>query len=284
MVGVLKFSRILPHLACFLAGWGIVTAFKPALSSSSESRAATKASVRKALDREQGEKLLRRLAPDIAPAAPAGVKHHEPPVAEPVAERSEDNPFGQDVSEATAAHDNEFLRDEIRDVISGYRGPELSYAFRHGRMDAPQVLATLRQTLPDLAGDGSFDEAVFFELSAIDPTRAAVLLDGHSTDERFEAISGGFVTHSDDLDPEARLAWSHLGSSVDVGMDPPFEVLASRLGKPDYYREFGNDYTEWLLDQPPSKGREAMMEALMEHLVMEDPAAAVALRKRLSTR
>jgi hypothetical protein len=26
------------------------------------------------------------------------------------------------------------------------------------------------------------------------------------------------------------------------------------------------------------------MEGLMEHLVMEDPAAAVALRKRLSTR
>lgn len=276
--------RLLLHLAACAAGWGIVTAFKPTSSSSAESRAATKSFVRDTLDREQGEKLLRRLAPDITPAPPAAVKHHEGTLEERVMEEMEDDPFAEGLTKPTDKYIIDCLGEQIRIPLFGEDGPDLSYAFQHGRMEAPEVLATLRQILPDLARESLFDKVVFICLFQIDPIRAAGLLDTHAPAARSSLLLEAIIGQSGKSNPESVLAWSHLVPPRGDKSDDPFADSVNQGYASDFYKEYGNDYTGWLLDQPPSKSRELMVEALMEHLVMEDPAAAVALRKRLSTR
>lgn len=278
-----KSRHLLLHFACFLAGWGIIAAFSPALSSSAESRAATKASVRDARAREEGEKLLHRLAPDIAPAPQLEVKRHEGTLQERAFHAFLNNTFPANPGTPDDESITDYLRSEIHGTLFGENGPDLSYAFRHGRMEAPQVLATLRQTFPDLAGEGLFDKAVFLELFKVDPTRAAVLLNDVSRTEGTSWFEVGVLGRSENPGPEILLAWRDLALSGTVETDSFSSPEIAGILARDYLKKFGSDYTEWLLAQPPTKGLEFMVEALTLHLDSDDPAAAVALRKRLFT-
>lgn len=177
-------GRILLHLAAVLAGWGIVQSWQPASPETVGSMGPGKASIREAREREAGDKLLRRLVPDLAPAPPVEVRRHEGTLEERVKKMIEEDPFAADAAGMFPVNFVRCIREEIDDTILGVDGPDFSCAFRHGRLDARQVLSTLHEIFPDLAGEALFAKAVFLELFQIDLSRAADLLAGLAPAER----------------------------------------------------------------------------------------------------
>ena len=277
-------GRILLHLAAALAGWGIVQSLHSASSDAEPPVAPGKSSIREARDREAGEKLLRRLVPDLAPAPPLEVVRHEGTLEERIDAATDADPFSEN---ATAHSDGSiigYLRGEIGDTLFGATGPDLSYAFFHGRMEAPQVFDALCKIFPDLAQEKQFPAAVFLELLQVDPARAAILIDQLSPDERSTWLENGDLPMSGYEGPDYVLAI--LNVKLAIAPETKAEDLRWLVDFSPYqfHTSMGNDYADWLLAQPSSKGRELIMESLVSYLGSEDPAAAVSLKKRLSTR
>jgi hypothetical protein len=279
-----KTGRILLHLAAALAGWGIVQSQQPASPESAQSLAPGKASIREARDREAGEKLLRRLVPDLAPAPPVKVVRHEGTLWERLAEATFGDPFPDNPATPSDESITDYLRDQIRATLYGRHGPDLSYAFLHGRLDAHQVLDSLRRTFPDLAGEEQFTRAVVKELFLIEPSRAAVLARELPPRDHWSLIADY------KLDAEGFMSPAGYLSLLDLQLvHAPAAEAFLILGRPAdsaalHYRVYGDNYTGWLLDQPPTPGRRLMLESCVAHLRDADPSAAAALERRLSTR
>ncbi len=269
---------------------------QPASPEAAGSMAPGKASVREARDREAGEKLLRRLVPDLAPAPPVEVRRHEGTLEERVKKMIEEDPFTPYETEKSDENAISHFREEIQTALSPVDGPDLSYAFHHGRLEARQVLATLQEILPDLGGETLFAKAVFLELLQVDPTRAADLLDGLAPAERASWLMDGFSSSlvmedpfASDLrittDPATILMWTNLATSHQLDA----ELMVSGGGTQikflarDFWNQYGDDFPDWLLDQAPTKGREILLNAWMSSIEDYDPAAA-AWKERLSIR
>jgi hypothetical protein len=291
-------GRILLHLAAALTGWGIARPILSPVPEAAEVTAPGKASAREARDREAGEKLLRRLVPDLAPASPAEVVRHEGTLEERVKKAIEDDPFSSFKEERFEKHALRYLREEIHDLIQGVDGPDLSHAFRNGRLEAREILDALGQVFPDLATEAMFPKAVFLELFSIDPTRASLIHDGLDSDERagwmLDAYSSSSVVDdpfefdrevpTDWRNPPTLLAWIDLAVSHQLDNHTMFSSDQIARLTTGYRDDYGDDYSKWLFDQPPTKGRERMLKSLAGKLEKDDPAAAAALKKRLSTR
>lgn len=290
-------GRILLHLAAVLAGWGIVQSQKPASPETAGSMAPGKASIREARDRVAGEKLLRRLVPDLAPAPPVEVRRHEGTLEERVKKMIEDDPFAPYETENSDENAISHFREEIQTALSPVDGPDLSYAFQKGRLEARQVLATLQDILPDLGGEALFAKAVFLELCQIDPFRAADLLDGLAPGERASWLMDGFSSSvitadpfasegRDTRDPATILVWTDLAVSTQLDADEMFSGGQGQIlyNATVFWNEYGDDYPDWLLDQAPTKGREILLNAWVSLIEDSDPAAAAAWKERLSTR
>lgn len=277
-------GRILLHLAAALAGWGIVHSQHAASSGTEQPVAPGKSSIREARDREAGERLLRRLVPDLAPAPPAEVVRHEGTLEDRVAASGNVDPFSENATEHSDGSIIGYLRDEIRETLFGATGPDLSYAFFHGRMEAKQVFDALCKIFPDLAQEKQFPTAVFLELFQVDPARAADLLDQLSPDARSSLLENGDLPMSGYEGPDYVLAI--LNVNLAIGPETKKEDVGwlSDFSSSHFHTSMGNDYADWLLAQPPSKGRELILESLVSYLGSEDPAAAVALKNRLSSR
>lgn len=276
--------RILLHLAAVLAGWGIARPFLSPVPDAAETLAPGKSSIREALDREAGEKLLRRLVPDLAPAPPAGVVRHEGTLEERVKKVIAENPSASDAAALFPVDYVRCLQEEIDDTMHGVDGPELSYAFMNGRMEASQVLDTLCRIFPDLAAEKDFTEAVFLELLPLDPGRAADLLDGLSPEKRSLLIEDNGLQLTTLLGPEHFLAVLNLEFSMASEAGPEDLQAHVDFSSQQFHEIMGDDYADWLLAQPPSRGCGLMLANLVSHLENEDPSAAIALKKRISTR
>jgi hypothetical protein len=277
-------GRILLHLAAALAGWGIVQWQQRESSATEQPVASGKSSIRKAFDREAGEALLRRLVPALAPAPPAEVVRHQGTLEERLSDPPDLDPFSENANEHSDGVITGYLRGEIRDILFGTGGPDLAYAYFHGRMEAPQVLDTLRKIFPDLAKEKHFAAAVFIELLPVDPVRAVVLLDGLSPEERSSWLAETNL-HITGIDtPDLALAILNLDFASAPGSDASYLRKYAEFSSRPFHDGMGDDYTEWLLAQPPSKGRQEMLGNLVGHLDLEDPASAVDLKRRISTR
>ena len=278
-------GHILLHLAAALAGWGIARPLLPPAPDATEAIAPGKASAREARDREAGEKLLRRLVPDLAPAPPAEIVRHEGTLEERVKKVIEENPSASDAAALFPVDYVRCLQEEIDDTMHGVNGPELSYAFLNGRMEASQVLDTLGRIFPDLARENQFPKAVFLELLPVDPVRAVVLLDGLSPEERSSWLADSSL-HITGIDrPDLALAILNLDFAIAAGTNASYLRNNADFSSRHFFHDsMGHDYIDWILAQPPSKGRELMLGHLVSHLEGEDPAAAVSLKKRFSTR
>jgi hypothetical protein len=282
-------GRILHHLAAALAGWGIVELQHPAPSDAEQSIAFGKSSIRQArdreaFDREAGDTLLRRLVPDLAPAPAVEVVRHEGSLEERLVEAGFDDPLADNPSTPSDESITDYLCEQIQGTLSGEAGPDLSYAFLHGRLEARQVLDSLRRTFPDLAGEEQFTRAVVKKLFLIEPARAALLARELPPRDHWSWIS------EFKLDAEGFMSPAGYLSLLDLQLvHAPAAEAFLILGYPAdsaalHYRAYGDEYIPWLLDQPPSPGRRLMLESCVAHLRDADPSAAAALEKRLSTR
>lgn len=275
--------RILLHLAAAIAGWGIARPLLSPVPDAAEPLAPRKTSVRDSRDREAGEKLLRRLVPDLAPAPPVDVARHEGTLEERFAEATFDDPFADNPSTPSDDSITSYLRDQIRTTLFGRHGPDLSYAFLHGRMDASQVLDSLRRSFPDLAGEPQFPRAVFLELFSLDPSRATDLAHGLAPGEYRSWVGNTMLEEAWAMGPSGSLALLDL-QLADAPVSGSFPLVRDPGDSAAlHYDAYQDDYTEWLLQQPPTAGRRVMLGSWARHLRECDPAAAAALDKRLTT-
>lgn len=277
--------RVLLHLAAVLAGWGIARPLLPAVpeppvGQAVDGIASGKSSEREAGDQESGEALIRRLVPDVAPSPPVAVVRHEGSLAERIAKAGVTDPFAEDYPDPDGAALS-YLRREIRETLFGKSGPDFSYAFRRGRMEAPQVTAALGEIFPDLAGEKLFERAVFIELYQIDPVRATAPLYTQEQKERDSCLLATMGPAMWDKRPDKSLARLNLEFEVGEGNKVLGLMSSGASIGADFHREFGDDYAEWLLLQPPSRGRDRMLNDLVAVLEKQSPASAENLKTRM---
>lgn len=280
-----KVARILLHLTALLVGWGIArpllpVAPEPAGKQAVDDISLGKTSAREAGDQELGEALLRRLVPDVAPSPPAVVVRHEGSLAERMAKAGVTDPFADDYPDPDGPALS-YLRNEIRETLFGKSGPDFSYAFRRGRMEAPQVTAALGEIFPDLAGEKLFARAVFVELYRIDPVRATIPLYSQNQKERDSCLRATLGPSMWDKRPDKSLARLNLELEVGEGSAVVGMLSSGTYIGSEFHGAFGNDYAEWLLLQPPSKGRDRMLNDLVAMLEKQSPAVAEELKTRI---
>jgi hypothetical protein len=206
---------LLLHLLVVAAGWGVVAMLTPVVPAgwiggqiAAESRAPAKSGVRTltAADTAAGQKLLQRvtaaLPKDVIEAGLGPMRSFEelidesrrlagfdPAAPAPPWYDESRTPEGN----ASAREYHVLLSGLLEARLNGEHGPDLAYAFRHGRVDAPALYESLALQLPGAATNEALRIALYRHLAPLDPARAASLLDALSedaaTDLKFETAS-----------------------------------------------------------------------------------------------
>jgi hypothetical protein len=152
-----------------------------------------------------------------------------------------------------------------RDVSSYFDddGPDLHYAFHHGKIEASELLARLVARFPEHAASGLLPVPLYQELAPHDPDRAAFLIADLPALERARVIVenvwsnyswdtiGRVLSHFPDSDEDAVHAhrvelWEELASD---GLD--------------YY---GKDYLHWILSLPDPLDRKLALGAIADEI------------------
>jgi len=280
-------GKALPlHLLAVAAGWGIVAMLAPVVPGAwiggqqapVESRAPAKSSIRtlSPADTAAGQKLLQRvtaaLARDAIEAGLGPMRSFEELIDEsrrlagfdPAAPA----PLGYDESrtpegDASAREYHVLLSGLLEARLNGEHGPDLAYAFRHGRVDAPALYESLALQLPGAATNEALRIALYRHLAPLDPARAASLLDALSgdaaTDLKFETAS----LPQSPLTPDTTFA---LLSSI----PQPTEVsgVFRRQSAWDrathgFQESSGSDFLHWVEQLPAGADRDCAAVALM---------------------
>ena len=245
------------------------------------------------IDPVGGQRLLERLRREVGPS-----RASEPePMPASFNERvdqliAEAYPNGERPS--TAEHLEIFRKRaifrEMGGIVHGSNGPDYSYAFRHGRMDAQEILELLAERMPEHAADPYFPVMLYHCLVRQDPVRAEPLLAGLSDGERvrqhdsllsgsppvfsatvtrpqFVTQPGGPTFYAEDPipapDPEFAMA---LLTNIPWQRKPyrrfdhrwVWHTCAQKLGS-----HYSGDYVAWLNALPPGQDRDmALARAL----------------------
>lgn len=139
-------------------------------------------------------------------------------------------------------------------------GPDLVHAFRHGRMDAKEVLSKFSARFPEYAGERDLPALLHRELCVEDPVRAAELLDALPEKERSLVMARNFREQSYDAPLDTLGAYLRmLPLTGDETLESAREALLGSLvdhGLDDY----GPDYLDWISTLPDASDRQ---EALL---------------------
>ncbi len=150
--------------------------------------------------------------------------------------------------------------------VSGFfhnNGPDLRYAFHHGRIEAPEILAKLTTRFPEYAAAGLLPALLHQQLTSEDPKRAAFLIADLPA-----AVQARIIVES---------AWSistldTLGRVLDHFPDSGDEaVLASRQEfwkavTDDGLDHYGEDYLRWINRVLEPKDRKMALEAIADRI------------------
>jgi hypothetical protein len=153
------------------------------------------------------------------------------------------------------------VRDEALDFLRSEDGPDLLYAFHHGRIDAPELLDRLNARFPAYAEADVLRDLLHRELCADDPVRAAALLEALPKDDR----TGLMAEHFEDafyqtpletirealelLPPSAPGRGELLAGIVDHGLN-----------------DYGPDYLDWIATLADPADREAALAAIARRI------------------
>ncbi len=282
-----KSKTLFLHLALVAAGWVIAAALLPHLPAArssvpQDSAAAPTKLPRPELDRPGGQRLLDRLSREMKPreaSAPgpwAGMSLDEK--AEHLY-RERANPERKPPSAAFLKYFRErAINADLKAIVCGEQGPDLSYAFRHGRMEAQEILDEVTARLPEHAATPRFS-AMLHEILAIeDPRRANTLI--ASLPEAEAEHTTAMLLQSDAFlqDPDASY---ELHATRPWPEDP--EDLEARRGKwglcaSAYSHYHPTDYVAWLQSLPRGKERDLAISAALKPLSQKIPDEIPRLR------
>lgn len=291
-------KAIILHLALMTAGWGIVTALglhaASAGSGTDEVVALSgKQSVRARPDVAGGKRLLERLARELDPPAP--------PEPSPLAGLSFDERtdyliaelYPDPIEPPSAEVREQFRRRAILGLIGGIvhgsNGPDYSYAFRHRRMEAEEILDLVAAALPEHAADPYFPVMLYHSLVRQDPRRAEPLLAGLPDRERVRVHDSLLSGREPILSPPAPPkdvaprgdGYLSIAENPIPAPDPDFAfaLLACAPMERERYRQYDrgwvwrtcarefagsyrDDYVGWIKTLPPGPERDVIEQSL----------------------
>lgn len=161
-------------------------------------------------------------------------------------------------------------------------GRDWSYEFRHGNVDANEVLAALSQELPETNSKApdALRMAVFHNLVEEGGERAMVLLSGLSPSERAGAVLAAAKNQFFQIDPN-----TFLSALQQVPADEP-RYFDARLDAwvrhgPDNYQRLDAEYVNWVVELPDGVDRDMALYSLALASAKKDPSLAASLRSQV---
>ena len=287
------------HLALVAAGWGFVTALSPLLPIQPRNAAGTAPTAPTKTNRPRpdvagGQRLLERIKRELPPPAPTEPSPYFGLSIDEKTDRliAQDPYSGQPTSgDAYERYRKKAILGQIGGIVNGSDGPDYSYAFRHGRMEAQEILELVATRLPEHATDPYFPVLLYHCLVRQDPRRAEPLLADLPYRERARQhdslLSGGEPILSPTA-PRAEVAaqsagYIFLAENPVPAPDPDFAfaLLASIPWEGERYRRFDrqwvwrtcarefsgsyrDDYFAWLESLPPGRERELAIQRAHE--------------------
>ncbi len=277
------------HLACGLAGWGIVTALFPAAAptagvpASGKAAAPAKSTSSPAAHRESSA-ILQRLR--------QGLVVHEPTEASAPPFSSLDRRLEQllrrkDIAslDPAAARERalcEILIDDLKALLHGGRRPDLTSAFRRGEKDASDLLREVTTLLPDPAAAPALRQALYTVLAPLDPLRAEALLDPIPDDKLHRLRYAQLSADSLHLSPDAFLS---VLRTLPEPADPATRrarIIAWEARTRAWASTCRDDYHHWVESLPPGLDRDLALAPLVGHLKKQRPDEADRLRQLIA--
>lgn len=147
-------------------------------------------------------------------------------------------------------------------------GPDYRYAFRHGAMTADEILAAVRQTFPELAAASDYETRVrvFNELASEDAQAAFSLIAHLPEEQRNLAVIHQSRWTFRDTSPDAFYDMINLAPGPDSAEAAPQRADAWTNYGSSAYREYGDDYLDWVRELPAGVNRDVARSTLAKVL------------------
>ena len=185
------------------------------------------------------------------------------PLEDRLAEVMERSAYGVTSPEMARKGAMEYLAAED---VSGFfhnDGPDLRYAFHHGKIEASELLAKLAARFPEYAAAGLLPALLHQQLTPEDPDRAAYLIaDLPAPDQaRVIAESAWSISSLDTLD---RVLY-HFPDSDDEAVRASRQKFW-RAGHRSRPRQYGKDYLRWINRLPDPLDRKMALGAIADRI------------------
>jgi hypothetical protein len=159
-----------------------------------------------------------------------------------------------------------FADHDVPRFLASDDGPDFSHAFRHGRMEAPQILKLLGARFPEYDEAGLLPSRLHAVLCRQDPVRAAVLLDSLPEEEQVLVMAGNFRKGFYDVPLETVSEALEImprsdDEDVSAARREIFRALVDH-GLDDY----GSDYLQWINTLPEESDRVMALEGIASRM------------------
>lgn len=153
----------------------------------------------------------------------------------------------------------------FRDVSTFFDddGPDLHYAFHHGKIEASDLLAKLNARFPEHAANGLLPMQLYKELAPHDPDRAAFLIADLPDAERARVIVEN-VWSNYSWDTIGRVLNHFPDSNVDSVRARRVELWEELVS--DGLNYYGKDYLQWILSLPNPLDRKSALGAIADEI------------------
>ncbi len=288
-----KARSALVHLALGLAGWGIATLLSPLVPVGKKDHAEESATLpsktpRPRLDVPGGRQILARLMTRRDSGEALQRPEWETASLDArIEEEFEDRDVHEtatlkritDPEKAYLAKADILVSRDLDSLINGKNGPDLAYAFRHGRMDALEIRDLLAARLPDHATHPAFLRTIYRELVDHDPLRAEVLLEDVPQPKAIQMKYDALDHIAEDFGPEQ---YFRFLASIPYSEDPTESRQRRRLHRKKaviYLSLYESDFTRFVEQQAPGPDRDFNLEIIAKAHETSSPAEAVRVRR-----
>lgn len=147
-------------------------------------------------------------------------------------------------------------------------GPDYRFAFRHGAMSADEVLAAVKAEFPELASASDYETRVrvYNELASEDAQGAYALIAHLPEEQRNLAVIHQARWSFRDNSPDTFFSMINLAPGPDSSEAAPQREDAWNAYGSSAYREYGDDYVQWVRELPSGTNRDVARSTLAKLL------------------